>query len=66
MKYILLIIAIICIVHIYRDYLLEKGVKNRFTTFWKWHILKEPIYNRIGMVILGVVATICLYFFFKY
>jgi formate hydrogenlyase subunit 3/multisubunit Na+/H+ antiporter MnhD subunit len=63
MKILLIGIAIFCAVHIYRDYLQIKGVKNWFTQFghfWDVPKLEAPI-----AVIIGIVGLICLYFAFK-
>jgi len=59
----LIVIAIFCLVHIFRDYLQIKGVKNWFTTFghfWDAPKLEAPI-----AAILGIIGILCLYFALK-
>ncbi len=60
MKILLILLAAFCIVHIIRDHLQIKGVKNKFTEFG--HFWDAPKYEKHGMVILGAIGLICLYF----
>jgi uncharacterized membrane protein len=62
MKILLIIVALFCFIHIIRDYLQIKGVKNWFTQvghFWDAPKLEAPI-----AITLGIIGLICVYFIF--
>lgn len=63
MKILLISIIIFCILHIIRDYLQIKGVKNAFTQVG--HFWDAPEYEMHGIVVLSVIALICTYFLIK-
>jgi hypothetical protein len=63
MKILLVAIALFCLLHIIGDYLQIKGVKNWFTTFG--HFWNSPKHEVHGMIILGIIGLVCLYFAFK-
>ncbi|OGM11291.1 hypothetical protein A2V80_00310 [Candidatus Woesebacteria bacterium RBG_16_39_8b] len=56
-------IAGFCFLHIVRDYLQLRGVKNWFTEVG--HFWNAPKYNVYGMAILSILGLVCLYFAFK-
>ena len=49
-------LATFCFLHIYRDYLQIRGVKNLFTEFG--HIWDAPQYEKHGMVVAAVLWAV--------
>ena len=54
-----LAIAIFCFVHIARDILQLRGIKNWFTQLG--HFFDAPKYEKHGMIILGIIGFVCLW-----
>jgi hypothetical protein len=63
MKILLIIVAIFCLVHIIRDYLQIKGVKNWFTQVG--HFWDSPKHEIHGIIVAGIIGLVCLYFVFR-
>lgn len=59
MKVIYFLLAAFCFVHIYRDYLQIKGVKNWFTQIG--HFWNAPKYEKHGMVVFLILGLSFLY-----
>lgn len=55
-KILLFTFAIFCFVHIYRDYLQIKGVKNWFTQIG--HYWNAPKYEKHGMAIFFILGIL--------
>lgn len=60
LKILLLSLAVFCFIHIVRDYLQIKGVKNWFTQIG--HVWNAPKYEKHGIVILTLIGLLSLYF----
>ena len=61
MKLMLLAVSIFSFLHIIRDWLQIKGVKNWFTGVG--HVWDAPKYEVHGMIIFALIGAISLYFF---
>lgn len=55
-KWVFGLLALFCIVHIYRDYLQTRGRKNWFTEFG--HFWDAPQYEIHGIIVAAVLATV--------
>lgn len=51
-------LAAFFLLHIYRDYLQIKGVKDRFTEFG--HVWNAPQYEKHGMVVAAVLGIVSI------
>ncbi|MEX2008379.1 MAG: hypothetical protein WD850_02750 [Candidatus Spechtbacterales bacterium] len=58
LKLLLFVLAAFCFVHIYRDYLQLKGVKNWFTQVG--HVWDAPQYEKHGMVVVALLGSLLL------
>lgn len=62
-KYKFLVIIAFCVAHMYRDHLQIQGVHNLFTEVG--HEVKSVKHEKDGMFLLGIIASLSLYFFEK-
>ena len=61
MKHVYLFLAILSFLHVARDYLQIKGVKNWFTQIG--HFWDAPQYEIHGMVVFSILGVLFLYLF---